>query len=220
MEEVDHFNIGVHQTETGTISIVITRLWPSLLRFTLKLMYEPMKGYLIDGICLTILNNLALVVEGFITDIITEMIKGEQLHVEFNPERATWSKKIAIYPKLSGKSLSEYPQYEAIEILFILRNNIAHGRSHSEIAKKNAPSDEWTYIESENKNYQIVRDFLVQKGLMERKINPSNFDAFWQPLITAFFCSQIEQFLFAVINDLDDKKSFGIFSELRTACQR
>jgi hypothetical protein len=218
MEETIHINVEIRRTESGTIAITTTRLWPSLLKFTRTLRYEPMKGQIVDGICLTILNNLALIIEGFVTDLLLEEIKRKQFPIPLNPERATWSQKKDVYPKVFGKSLSEYPQYEAIEVLFLLRNNVAHGRSHAEISRKDGTTDEWSYIESENRNYQVVRDFLVEKRLMERKIIPSNVDAFWKPLIAAYFYSETENFLFAVIGDMNEEQSFGILSELRSAC--
>jgi hypothetical protein len=220
MEETIHLNIEIHKTESGTISITITRLWPALLRFTKTLMYDPMRGPLIDGICLTIINNLALIIEGFITDLIIGQIKRKKLAVRFNADKATWSQKESVFSQVFGKLLSHYSESQAIGILFLLRNNVAHGRSHSEISKRDDSPDEWSYIKSENQNYQLVREYLIKNRLMEPKLIPSNVDVFWKPNIAGFFFIQAESFLFSVINDMDEKQSLGILSELKTACQR
>lgn len=220
MEETIHINIEIRRTESGTAAITTTRLWPALLKFTRTLRYEPMKGQIVDGICLTIMNNLALIIEGFITDLLVEEIKRKRLSIQFNPERSTWSQKKDVYAIVFCKPLSEYAQYEAVEILFLLRNNVAHGRSHTEISKKDEASDEWAFIQSENRNYQRVREFLIKNRLMESKITMSNVDVFWTPLIAANFYLDTENFLFAIIRDMTDEQALGIRSELQHACQR
>lgn len=220
MEETIHINVEIRNTEDGAVSVSTNRLWPSLLRFTLTTMYSPIKGDILQGACLTIINNLALVIEGFITDLIVNEVQRTNLLIEFNPEKSTWSGKKKIYSKIFSKSLSEYPENEAIEILFLLRNNVAHGRSHLEIQKKKKQEDKWDDLKSDNKNYQKVREYLVRNKLLEQKTTPSNVDWLWQGHIASFFCMHVERFLFSIIKDLDEKQTLGISSELKTACHK
>jgi len=220
MEETIHINVEIRKTEDGAVSISTNRLWPSLLRFTLRTMYSPIKGDILQGACLTIINNLALVVEGFMTDLIVNEIQRSEKSIEFNPEKSTWGNKKKIYSKIFKKPLSEYPEYGAIEILFLLRNNVAHGRSHLEIQKKKKLEDEWDNLTSDNKNYQKVREYLVKNKLLEQKTIPSNVDWLWQGHVASFFCMHVESFLASIIKDLDEQQTMGISGEFKTACLR
>ena len=116
-----------------------------------------------SGIGLMIINNLAISVEGFITDILIahldnyEADKPNQIkELEF----ATWAPKKELYNKSFQKSLDSYSQLESVEVLFNLRNNLSHGLSHSEINKVEIKSGEKSNLESINKNYQLARLFL------------------------------------------------------------
>lgn len=219
MEETININVGYRPTVNGHATIFTSRLWPAIFRFTKAIMYSPIKANLMDGTCLTIINNLAIVVEGFVTDlIIDELETATALHL-FNADRSTWEEKKKVFATLFEKGIEEYREYESIKILFLLRNNISHGRSHSEISTNSKGVFDRSFVESENRNYELVRNFLVDKHFLDSKTVWSNTDVFWKPEIASYFHLQVEQLLYSIISNGDPTKYIGIRSELDTACK-
>lgn len=214
MEETIHINVELKPTDDGHVAIITTRLWPTILRYTLSLTFNPIPGPLVHGTCLTILNNLAIVVEGFVTDLIIVEAKRTGKNVNLNYDRSTWDHKKPAFNRLFEQSIETYPEFKAVEILFALRNNISHGRSHSEESTKVAESNTWQFLKSENKKYEDVRTFLVEEKLLKQKIIPSNNHVFWQPHIAAYFCWQVRSFLNSICSR---SASSEIASELEFA---
>ncbi|HTA28072.1 MAG TPA: hypothetical protein VK809_09805, partial [Bacteroidia bacterium] len=176
-----------------------------------------------SGIGLIIINSLAISIEGFIADIISEHLdNGELVKPKEIKEldKISWEKKVKMYNGLFQKKLEDYPEYKSIEVLFIFRNNISHGRTHTEITKTDRISNEKTVLESVNKNYQIVRRYLIDKGLLLETDISSNVETLWKLNVAAFLFHEAEKFLFAVVKENESNRKLGIVTELNMAFQR
>lgn len=222
MEEKIHINIEVYKTDTHYIGGSKTRLWSAILSSLRWLTTTGIPGNIQSGIGLMIINNLAIAVEGFISDIIIEHLDNGELEKpeEVKMDNIQWRKKVKEYNALFRDKLETYSEYKSIEILFDLRNNISHGRTHREISKTDIRTGEKTVLESVNKNYQKVRLYCIDKGLLIEKDTSSNIDVLWKLNIAAFFFLEVTKFLFAVIRINESDKKGGILAELNTAYQR
>ena len=217
MEETKHVNLKLEKTNTHYVGTTTTRLWPELLRFTRSML----RGVGSHGTYLTAIINSAIIVEGFVTDIILDQLDGKKPNSSkaFDPERATWKDKLKAFEELFGKRIEDFNEFEGLEVLFLLRNNISHGRSHVEISKIDIQTGEKSIVESKNRNYQKVRDYLVKYGILTPKDTPSNVDVLWKPLTAALLLTTTESFLHSVLKMENIRNKEGLSSELQTALQ-
>ena len=222
MEETIHINVELHKSDTHYISITKTRLWSQILISLNWLIKAPIARTVSiqNGLGLMIINNLAILIEGFISDLITEHLDNNEL---VKPkeikglDKNGWSHKKELYNKTFQKDLESYAEYKSIESLFFLRNNISHGKTHNEINKTHIISGQKTIIESVDKNYQKVRKYLVEKKVITEKDTSSNVDVLWKLQIAFFFFSESKKFLFAVIQTNESNKKQAILSELQSS---
>lgn len=222
MEEIIHINVELQRTDTHHVAITKTRLWPPMLGSLNWILKNPIPGKIADGIGLLLINNMAIVVEGFVTDILIEHFKRNDLNNSMeilNPDTAKWYKKKEVFNTVLDKKIETYGEFPAIEVLFLLRNNISHGRSHSEISKTNIETNEKSFIESENKNYQIVRNYLIEKRLFDKKDTWSNADILWKFHNAVILFAEAKSFLISLTKNIKGKYMEGISSELKYACQ-
>lgn len=223
MEEVIHINIGGYIYENEVVSVSKFRLWPALVaysRWTLKNLI-PGHNLIKWGIGLSIVNNLAIAVEGFVADMVIEKLETNEPtkspDLIFLESKATWHHKKKLYNENFEKVLENYPEYEAIEILFNLRNNTLHGLSHTEQTKRKIDSEEWIQVASINQKYQKARDFFVSKGLLQDLKTHSSSELLWKLEIVVFLFSQVQNFLTRIISDNDSPIFVGIALELKNA---
>lgn len=185
MDETLHVNEELHKTDTHYINVVKTRLWPQLLASLNWIIKSPIpnKVTVQNGLGLIIINNLAIIIEGFITDIIVEHLDNHELEKSKQINELVkkgWADKRELYKNTFQKSIETYPEYESIKNLFFLRNNISHGKTHSEIDKKHIITGERSLIESVDKNYQKVRKYLIEKKVINDTEVSSNVNVLWK----------------------------------------
>lgn len=222
MDETIHINVEVHKSNTHYVNIVKTRLWSAILSSINWLIKNPIPGSINvqSGLGLMIINNLAIAVEGFIADLIIEhlddheLIKSKQVK---NVARETWQPKKKKYNEIFEKNIESYPEYKSIEIFFLLRNNISHGKTHLEISKTDIVTREKTFIESTDKNYQIVRRYLIRKNIIKERDTSSNAEILWKLNIAIFFFHEVKRFLFTIIGNNESEKKQCILSELKSS---
>ena len=223
MEEIIHINIGGYISENEVVSVSKFRLWPALVaysRWTLKNVI-PGHNLIRGGLGLSIVNNLAIAVEGFIADMVIEKLETNEPNKSpdliFLESKATWHHKKKLFNENFPKVLENYPEFEAVEILFNLRNNMLHGLTHTEQTKRNIDSEEWIQVTSINQKYQKVRDFFVNKGLLPNLKTNSSSELLWKVEIVVFLFSQVQRFLTKIIADNNTPKFSGIAIELKDA---
>lgn len=213
-----HINVDIHQEGNTNIAIVKNRIWPSMLSFLQWVTFEkPIPRYVTDGLGITVISNLAIISEGIITDIIEEYLRNNNITTTINLEFATWSKKKDIYNQLFQKKIEDYNYFESVEALFWLRNNIAHGRTHAEISKIEIGTTNKSNIESQNKNYEQVRQYFIQKKIMKPSDTSNNFDFLWKIENAIFLYSEVKKCLQSILSENESLFKEGILSEWGTA---
>lgn len=216
-----HLNIDLHKTDSAYVSIITTRLWsyiPPSINWLIRTP-TPAMASIQGGLSIIIINSLAILVEGFITDILASRLEDSALKnsevIDF--DIATWHPKKKFFKKLFEKDLSTYSKYKSIEALFNLRNNLSHGKSHVEQNSKDTASGGISSVKSLHKNYQSARQYLVEKKLLNDTSDISNVEVLWKFNIALFFFFEVKAFLFDVINSIEFDRKSGIFNELQTA---
>lgn len=223
MDETLHFYIdSLHRTDTHHISTTKTRLWPSIIASQRWIFKHNISGstLMINGIGLMVINSLAIAAEGFLTDILVEYLDNHELEKSDKIkqiENSNWNSKVKIYNTTFENCLNKCESYESIDILLLLRNNTAHGRTHTERNAVSIATSESSKIESINKNYQKARQFFERINLMKESEVFSNIDTLWQIKHAWFFLSQVRLFLYSVLEKNKSEKFNSIKSELDNA---
>ncbi len=209
-------NVEYHEGHDGGKSVNATRLWPAILKFTKRTLHQPIEGSIWDGFGITVINNLAIVVEGFVTDVLFANDQRQHFKNAILSEK-TWEPKKNRWAKKFRKRLEDYNEYAYIDALFILRNNTAHGLTHREISSPNAENDTAEAVKSENDNYEKVRLFFINQGLMDNKAVWTNVNVFWSPEIITRIIFIVKQFLYSIASEIELD---SIKTELDLACGR
>lgn len=223
MEETIHLYVdNIYKTDTHYITTTKTRLWPSLIAAQRWLFKDSIKGstLIINGLGLMVINNLAISVEGFLTDILIEYLDNHELEKSDKIkqiENSNWNSKVKIYNTTFENRLDKCLAYEAIDILMLLRNNTAHGRTHTERSGIKIGTTESTQIESLNKNYERVRKYFHKVKIMKESENFSNVETLWKIQHAWFFMSQVKLFLYSILENNKSDKFASIKSELENA---
>jgi len=221
MDETIHINVELHKTDTKYISIIKTRLWsyiPPTLIWLLKSRI-PGSNSIQSGVSFTIINNLAILVEGFITDILVsyldknELVKSKEI---LNIENSSWESKVKKFEKLFKKELITSTDFESIDVLFDLRNNFSHGKTYLEKEIRDISNGKKAPLESINNNYEKARRYLIKHKVIEPIENPSNV-VFWKLNVSFFFFLEVQRFLFQVIHNIEFESKSSILAELETA---
>ena len=223
MEEVIHINIGGYITEDEAVSVSKFRLWPALLAYAQWTLKNIIPGHNLirSGIGLSLVNNLAVAVEGFVADMVVENLatndKNKSPKLVFLESKATWHDKKKLFNENFEKGLESYAEFEAVEILFNLRNNMLHGLTHTEQTKRKIDSEEWIQVTSINQKYQKARDFFISKALMPDLKTHSSAELLWKLEIAVFLFSQVQIFLTKIVSENNSPKFVGIDIELKNA---
>ena len=217
-----HLNINLEKTENGAIMTSTVRLWsymPSSLSWIMKLPY-PASADIECGRTIIILTNLALLVEGFLTDIVACHIENKsedkikEVLDKINTGKLKWKDLITKYAEYFSKDLNDIPSFKSIEILFAFRNNIAHGKTYSEQSvSQNAIEDKVTNF-SLDKKYEKVRQYLIEMNVIRYETVTANQPKILDSNVTVFFYFEVKSFLFSVINGIEFDKKENIKSEL------
>ncbi len=184
----------------------IVKIWPHLLatvNWIVKKEHGPM--ILTFGNRITCINNLAFAVEGYIEDLVIthndQVIDPKIL----KNDGWTWKDKKNAYDELFHKKLDEYSYWDGIQILFYLRNNLAHARVYTEVVRQTTASDEATEIESDNQKYNNVIDYLKSKELLKDFTTISSYPLILKPEIVTHFSDLVKKFLEAILDDNESK---------------
>ena len=220
MDETIHINIGASQTDTHYIASYTVRVWPHLLASVNWILRNPISGNLLiqHGISITVINNLAIAVEGFIADIISEYLyKKDHLKAISNIDldRMTWQNKRKLYNELFSKRLEAYLLYDGIETLISFRNNLAHGRTYTEYTMREIAGDEISDIESGNKVYQDLRTYLIKNRLLKPGNISSNVEVPWKIQIACHFVGLVKSFMENVLRENESDSKLGIETEFK-----
>jgi len=223
MDETIHIYVdALHKTDTHAISTTKTRLWPSIIASQRWVFKRSISGstLIINGFGLMIINSLAIAVEGFLTDLLVEYLDNHELEKSDQIkqiENSNWNSKVKIYNKIFENNMNKCISYEAINILLLLRNNTAHGRTHRETNAIEISTSKGSKIESLHKNYQEVRLFFQKIGLMKETEIFSNVETLWQIKHAWFFLSQVQLFLYSLLENNVSEKFVSMKSELDNA---
>lgn len=222
MDETIHIYLdNLFDSERGPVSVSKKRLWPSIIISIRWIFKNPITGRTIvqNGLGLMLVNSLAIAVEGFIGDILVEYIDDHQIEKSQRVktiENSNWKSKVKIYNKTFENKLMDCASFEAIDVLFALRNNTSHGRTHREISVMLKGTPELQEISSVDKDYQKAREFFKKLGLLKED-RPSNVEKVWQISHVHFLLTQVESFFYSVIEKNKSKKFDAILSELNNA---
>lgn len=223
MDETIHIYIdALLKTDTHTLLVTKKRLWPSIIASLRWLFNRPISGNTLiqNGLGLLMINNLAIAVEGFITDVLVEYLDTNELEKSDrikNIESSSWKSKIKAYNKVFPNSLDKCVSYRSIELLFFLRNNTAHGLTHREKNTTEIATAKKSKIESIDKNYQKAREFFNEIGRIKATELSSNIETLWGINNCYFFLSEVRLFLHSVLENNKSEKFIGITSELNNA---
>jgi len=166
------------------------------------------------------LTNLALLVEGFLTDIVVSHIensseqKMKAVLEDIYSKGLKWKELIKKYKEYFYKDLNDIPSFKSIEILFIFRNNISHGKTYSEISISQNDIQDKFLNSSVDKKYEKVRQHLVDMNVINYEIITANQPKILDSNVPIFFYFEIKKFLFTVIDSIEFDKKENIKAEL------
>lgn len=222
MNDIIHINVGAYNTDTHAVGTHTVRIWAHLLACSQWMFSKPIPGnFLIQhGISMTLINNMAIVLEGFVADICWEYAQNKPHLASMisNIDKMTWEPKRQVYNKLFTKKLNDYYGYDCINALITFRNNLAHGRTYTELTKRGLTTEDVSLIETENKKYQELRDYLIGKGLLVARTTPSNAEVPWKIEIAMHFVGLSKHFMEAIIRENESDNNLGIATEFKLAC--
>jgi len=224
MSDTIHINVGGYTTDTQAIGTHTVRIWAHLLASSHWMFSKPIPGdFLVQhGISMTLINNMAIVLEGFIADICWEYAQNKPhlAGLVSNIDNMTWEPKRKVYNKLFIKKLDDYYGYDGMKALITFRNNLAHGRTYTELSKREVDRDAVSPIEAENKNYQGLRDYLIGKGLLEAQTTLSNAEVPWKMETAMHFVGLTKHFMETILRENESDNNLGIATEFKLACAR
>lgn len=218
-----HVNINLSKAGDRNVAVTKERIWRPLV--SLHTWFEkgktPLPGFIWDAFGLSMITNTAIIVEGVIADLIDEYCVGNNITPAWGTDldRLTWTGKEQKYNSLFAKKLDSYKGYDAIEILFLFRNNVAHGLAHLEQSSNQEVTNERTDLESINRNYEKIRNFFIQRRLMEVKDVSSNSDQLWRHRNVSYLWFEVKCFLDDVIKENESEFKEGIVGEWKTATE-
>jgi hypothetical protein len=225
MNDTIHINLGIHATDTHNIGTYTVRIWANLLASINWIYKNPIPGtFLIQhGISMTLVNNMAMALEGFIADICWDYAQSkDQLKpLVSNIDRMTWQGKKELYNNLFTKKMEDYFGFDGISALIKFRNNLAHGRTYTEITKREisggVASDMASDIETENKTYQDLRDYLIGNNILKSRNTSSNFEVPWKIEVANHFVGLAKHFMENILKENESDSKLGIEMEFKLA---
>lgn len=219
---VIHFNVGLLDINGKKASAQTIRLWTSTMAATRWMLQAPKPDQWIvhHGTGMSAVNNLAVVVEGFIGDMIYAQLDTNNAvqHPTISKlEKATWKDKREIFNRHFSKKLETYHMFPSIEILLMMRNNLLHGLSYTEFNEAlSADGIQRSKIKSNNAKYEKARQYFIAKKLLADTSQMSNSESIWKMQIVSFLFLEVASFITSVIAVNTDNKFLGIESEWKT----
>jgi len=215
-----HVNLSINKVGDRNVSVIKERIWRPLVSYHTHLLKKiTMPKFLFDGLGLTLITTSAIIAEGVIADIIDEHCLNTGITPEWGTglERATWRDKKDKYNSLFTKQLESYIGYDAIDILFRFRNNVAHGLAHLEKSSIQEVTNQKSDLESVNVNYQLIRKFFIDRRVMQPTDTSSNTNHLWQFKNASHLWFEAKSFITNVLKDNESSFIDSIRSEWETA---
>lgn len=215
-----HINVRLEKSGDQNIAYSKERIWRPLVSFLTWITNGvPMKGFVRDGVGLTFITNMGIIVEGIIADIIDEHRINNKLpaNPEDDLEKAAWAAKMRIYNSLFEKKISSYSGYKAVKILFLFRNNVAHGLSHVERSAIQQATNNKSNLSSTNKEYEQLRAYFIRQGVMKNTDTPGNVNQLWKYTNIQFLWHEVRKFIEDVLQHNESTHKETILSEWNTA---
>jgi len=223
MEETIHIYIeSILKSEKGAVSATKKRLWPSLIVSIRWLFKNPISERTIiqNGLGLTVINSLAIAVEGFLCDLLVDYhdnYKAEKPEIINRIENSNWNSKVKLYNRTFENKITQCTCYDSVKILLLLRNNTAHGRTHREKGVMPTDNPDTYKMNSLDYNYQEARQYFQKMRLIAENDKFSNVESLWQIRNVLFLFTQIEIFLNSLLENSKSEKFDSIKSELNNA---
>jgi hypothetical protein len=221
MSDTIHINLGGFQTDTHYVGTYTVRVWPHLLSTVNWIIKNPIPGnFLIQhGISMTIANNLAIAMEGFIADICWDYA-GNKSHLKpslASLDTMTWQAKKKLYNELFEKKIEEYSEFDGVSALMNFRNNLAHGRTYTEYVSREINGPVVSEIETDNKVYQNLRDYLIGRGILSSRNISSNTEVPWKIETACHFAGLVKYFMQNILRENESDNKLGIETEFKLA---
>jgi len=222
MEDTFFVHLNAENNSNGGSETVVKKsIWPSLImsiRWILSGSF-PIDYRISSGVGVMINNGLAIIIEGFVSDIINVEREKKMASKDASTpafEAGTWESKKKKYETTFNVKMKNYKDYDAIVILFLLRNNIAHGKAHVEISGHGDGST----IQSKDDKYQEVRKYLTSNKMLVPGKRISNVEDLFDIPKAIFFLYKVRSFLDGLIADKPNDAGFEfIKSQLEHAFQ-
>ena len=215
-----HANVRINKVGDQNVATVKERIWRPIVSYHTHLMKKiEMPRFLFDGLGLSLITNSAIVVEGVISDILDEYSFNTGLIPNWGVglDRMKWWEKKNKYNSLFTKKLESYKGFDAVDILFRFRNNVAHGLAHLEQSSTQEVTNDKSDLESINNNYELIRQFFISKRLMKPSDTSSNTNHLWDFMNAAFLWHEAKWFLDDVLKGNESLFNDAIKSEWETA---
>jgi len=187
------------------------RIWTYItktIQYNIKNLSGDPKDIPVSGLCLDIIVSTASLIEGIVTDHIVNELefflsdplkkgKNEKYLKEIHLKAWAWKKKILKY---LNWNIDQLENFDLIENLFSLRNNIAHGKSYNIVETRGFKDKVLVRskpVAIENENYFKVYRFLVEKGIVNDLIFHSvlSVEFFLVPAVAEYFYEGSKLFL-------------------------
>ena len=107
-----------------------------------------------------------------------------------------------------------------ITALIQFRNNLAHGRTYTELSKRELSGTAISPIETDNKVYQVLRDYLIKNRLLETRTIPSNVEVPWKMETAMHFVGLTKHFMENILRENESDSKLGIETEFKLACAK
>ncbi len=221
MDDIIHINLGAYNTNTHSIGTHTVRIWSHMLASVHWMFNKQIPGnFLIQhGISITLINNMAIALEGFIADVCWEYAQNKPNLASLisDIDNMTWQKKSKLYDRLFAKKLCDYFGYDGISALINFRNNLAHARTYTELSKRELTGTAVSEIETENKGYHDLREYLIRNGLLKRGTIPSNVEVPWKIETAMHFVGLTEHYMENILRENESDNNLGIATEFKLA---
>jgi hypothetical protein len=184
----------------------IWNLLPKSLDFFVKHLDDENFREYGTGFSIQVMVNTAILIEGLITDCIEEGIEkitkagGNLSDKERDLDHASWVVKKNSIRDILKIELNDLPKFDEIETLFLIRNNVSHGRSYKiahNTTFRNQSKPHSSEIEIKNRSYKRVYNKLEILGLVPQLQQSSmlNIGALFRPQVAKFFYNAAIDFL-------------------------
>lgn len=216
--------VSINKVGDKHVSHVKERIWRPLVSYLSWWMgpeEKRLSGFVLDGVGLSLITNMAIITEGIIADLIDEHLVGNKITPNWGSNvETTWAFKRKLYNKTFRKPLDDYKGYDAILILIKFRNNVAHGLAHVEESSLQETTNQQSLLKSNNNNYQEIREYFIKKGVMKSSFITSNTNHLWNFRNVQFLWLEVQAFITLVLQENESNRKQTIIDQWEAAISR